>query len=193
MKEGKKESQEVIIRGTGSEQLLPVLVVLEVDRAAGQQFRKVVPTHNEVTRLYSRQVFYNCNVLLTRSPWLKSILLCPLVFEFTLWKRLALSSDGRLCFSFCHLKSLVSQEQELQYYQRANLAMPAAIILTNEAYSWHRRYTPLRGHRWTPPFSLHGRVEYWLTGWRSKNFYYLGLHQLTLAWAREFDIRLETF
>lgn len=57
MKEGKKESQEVIIRGTGSDPLLPVLVVLEVDRAAGQQSRKAVPTHKEVTKLYLRQVF----------------------------------------------------------------------------------------------------------------------------------------
>lgn len=53
-------------------------------------------------------------------------------------------------------------------------------------------HSPLKGHMWTTAFFLQDRVEYWLTGWQCKIFYYLDLHQVTLAWAREFNITLET-
>lgn len=54
MKERKK-ARRLLLERHKSGQLLPILVVHEIERAAGQHFRKIMPP--EVTRLYLRQVF----------------------------------------------------------------------------------------------------------------------------------------
>lgn len=97
-------------------------------------------------------IFHHCYVLLTKSPWLKSILLCPLVFEFTKTFEKFNSWEYRwtmlTVFSLYILKSFTSK--------RTPVGMLPQYIY------WHTWYTSIKDRLWTTAFCLLSRVEYWL-------------------------------